>query len=476
MNKIKIYIASLLALACTSCDKWLDVNTDPNYPSEIPTKMPLTTGMGSASTIIGGQYAILGALWGQHFTQDNTANQYNDLDAYNVTSSTMNSEYSKIYAGALYDFKKALQRSEAEADWNVYLIATIMDAYVYQVLADLYEKIPYFEACRADEGLTKPKFDDASEIYADLIIRIDNALAKDFSAETNSDPKGNDLVFNGNMQHWKEFANTLKLKIAIRQFHAKKDESTRIINDMFNNGASFLSTDAAITAYKDEPGKFNPLYDSETKGLGNANLSASLTTLNYLQSHVDPRLEYMYRKGNKGTYEGLPQGTAKNAAADKYPMGFLSKGIISAADPVVFISAAESNFLQAEALLNCKNGNGTKEKYEEGVRKAFARFGIEGKADKMLAEGGVYEYDPTNALEQIITQKWLSMFLSQGLEAFFEFNRTGYPTVFTPSVSSVLVDKDAFVRRLVFPEYELTANKGNVPARIEPDVNMWWAK
>lgn len=476
MNKIRIYIASLLTLACISCDKWLDVNTDPNYPSEIPTKMPLTTGMGCASTVIGGQYAILGALWGQHFTQDNTANQYNDLDAYNVTSSTMNEEYRKIYAGALHDFKKTLQRAEADEDWNVYLIATVMDAYVYQVLADLYGKIPYFEACRADEGLIKPKFDNAPDIYTDLLSRIDTALSKDFSAETNSNPKGNDLMFNGNMQHWKEFANTLKLKIAIRQFHTKTEESTRIINNMLDNGAVFLSSDASITGYKDEPGKFNPLYDTETKGLGNANLSASQTTLNYLQSHVDPRLEYMYKKGNKGTYEGLPQGTAKNASADKYPVGFLSKGIISPSDPVVFISAAESNFLQAEALLNCKNGNGTKEKYEEGVRKAFARFGIEEKAEKMIARGGVYEYDTEHAEEQIITQKWLSMFLTQGLEAFFEFNRTGYPTAFTPSVSSVLVDKKAFVRRLVFPEYELTSNKSNVPAYIEPDVNMWWSR
>lgn len=125
-------MVAIAAIAFSSCDKWMDINTDPNYPSEIPTAMPITSGMGSSATVIGGQYAILGSLWAQHFTQDNTANQYKAWDAYNVTSSVMNSEYLKLYAYSLTDFKKAIKRSAEVEDWNNYLIATVMEAYVFR--------------------------------------------------------------------------------------------------------------------------------------------------------------------------------------------------------------------------------------------------------------------------------------------------------------------------------------------------------
>lgn len=189
MNRLKIFLVAIAAVTFSSCDQWLDINTDPNYPSEIPTAMPITSGMGSAATVIGGQYAILGALWAQHFTQDNTANQYKAWDSYNVTSSVMNSEYLKLYAYSLTDFKKAIKRSAEVEDWNNYLIGTVMEAYVFQVLVDLYGTVPYFEACKADEGVTTPKFDSGEEIYSDLFARLDDALSKDFKATTCTDPE-----------------------------------------------------------------------------------------------------------------------------------------------------------------------------------------------------------------------------------------------------------------------------------------------
>ncbi|MEG1684519.1 MAG: SusD/RagB family nutrient-binding outer membrane lipoprotein [Bacteroides sp.] len=475
MNKIKALMVAVAALALTSCDSWLDVNTDPNYPSTIPTIMPITSGIGSAATVIGGQYAILGGLWGQHYTQNNTANQYKTWDSYNINSKFMNAEYLKLYAFSLTDFKKAGERSAAEGNWNYYLMATVMDAYIFQVLVDLYGTVPYFEACKADQGIVTPKFDSGEVIYADLLARLSDALSKDFSAPTCANPGKNDLVFGGDMDHWKEFANTLKLKIAIRQFNVKKESSTKIINELLDSKVKFLSTNASVTAYKDAPGNYNPLFDSDVFGLGNANLRASNTTLKFILSNNDPRLPYMYEKGSKKDYEGLDQGDYTVSAANQ-PAGTLSKVKIKADDPVVFMSQAESAFLQAEALLKCKAGVGTKEKYEEGVRLAFARYEIEeDKVNDLLQTGAAYAYEEANALKLIITQKWLSCFLSQGLEAFFEFNRTGFPSEFTVPKNSVLVNKTSFIQRLPFPEYELTSNKGNIPAEVNLDVPLWWA-
>ena len=476
MNKIKILFLTFILIAFSSCSSWLDVNTDPNYPSTLPSTMPLTAGMASASTIIGGQYATMGGLWSQFYTQDNTANQYKTWDSYQITPGFMNGEYSKIYTGALYDFKRVIKDAEEVNDWNSYLIATVMDVYTYQVLVDLYGQIPYTEACMGSEN-TKPKFDNGSDIYIDLLARLDKALAQDFELQSNVKLTNEDLVFNGNIALWKDFANTLKLKIAIRQYAAKPTESAKIINDMLAAGTQFLTEDASVKAYKDQPGQYNPLFDTQ-KGTGNANLRASNTTLNYLVDNNDTRLSKMYLKGNEGTYLGLPQGAFSTPTAVA-PQGSLSKLVMASTDPVVFMSEAESYFLQAEALLKCKAGAGVKDMYNKGVTAAFARFDIASDAEEMITKGGKYEYTAQtekDGLDQIITQKWLSMFLRQGLEAFFEFNRTGYPTIFTPSVESIFVDKKAFPRRLVFPQYELNSNADNVPARVEPEVNQWWAK
>ena len=60
----------------------------------------------------------------------------------------------------------------------------------------------------------------------------------------------------------------------------------------------------------------------------------------------------------------------------------------------------------------------------------------------------------------------------QGVEAFFEFNRTGYPDIFTVSLNSTIGDR--FPKRLLFPASEYERNPGNVPDLVEIQVPVWW--
>ena len=493
---ILLFITAFTAL--TSCSDWLDVNKNPGSPSDISATMAFTAGTGYSATVVGGQYALIGGIFAQHFTQNNTAQQYRDWEAYKLTPTDMNSEYLKMHGRALANYRLAEKKAEADGDWNIYLMATVMDAYSYQVLADVYDEVPYFEALKAGEDIIKAKFDKGSDIYADLFKRLDEALAKDFSAKTNTNPGSADLIFNGDIDSWKAFANTLKLKLALRQYNAKPDESRTLIAKMLDANTIFLKADAAVTAYEDKAGSYNPLYDTE-KGLNFANLRASNTTLDFLKDKGDARLQFMYIKGKDdknetlSDYIGLPQGSY-NASSTTYPNNSLASTNMLAKDPVVFISGAESYFLQAEALLRVKNGVGAEQKYIDGVELAYTKYyddrynangdqkaALKENMNEALDAGGVYAYNGStleSGLKCIITQKWLSMFLSQGLEAWLEHNRTGYPDHFTVPTNSNLKAQGSniIIQRFAFPEYEYTANTANTPALVSLAKAIWWGK
>ena len=220
--------------------------------------------------------------------------------------------------------------------------------------------------------------------------------------------------------------------------------------------------------------KQNPLYGSEVEYLGNSNLRASKTLFDYLFTNSDTRLDKIYSPGTGG-HKALAQGNYL-ALSTAYPNGILSSGKFTATDPVYFITTSESNFLQAEALVRYPTLTGdAKVKYDAGVKAAFTRVGLDGSA--FIATSGAYDFSVVNTsekkIEAIITQKWIASAIANPIEGYFDFNRTGYPTLFTVSVNSAIGAK--FPQRLLFAADERSRNP-NTPAQVAIDVKVWWAK
>lgn len=459
-------------LLFTSCSDFFDVNTDPNNPSSVPYSVVFPAAVASSAGVIGGQYAILGCLWSQHFTQNNTANQYKDWDSYKLTSSTFNGSFNELYSGAINDYMFVQEGAEKAEDWNTYLMATAMKCYTYQVLADLHDQIPYSEVGLGTAGNISPKYDAGSVVYDALIVELDKALSKDFKAVTNTNIEEKDFVFGGNMDKWIQFTNTLKLKLYLRQQKARPDVAQAGIAALYASGANFLTVAASMDKYKDEADKQNPLYASEVSstGLGDKNLRTSATLFDYLSSKGDMRYEQIYKPIKGQPYIALAQGDFLSTANKNN----VSQGRFSATQPVYFFTLAEVDFMQAEALTRYPALTGSaQEKYEAGVKASFDLLGTEG-ADDLLA--GMYAF-PAGAdaqMEAIITQKWVSCAMFNPIESFFEFNRTGYPHVFTVSKNSAL-GGSKFPQRLLFAADEVSRNP-NTPAQVAIDVPVWWAK
>lgn len=491
-NKICTIILSALLLS-TSCKKQLDINTDPNNPSldQGTPRLIMPAVVASAAGRIGGQLAILGGIWSQFYTQATTSNQYKNIDAFNLTKSDFNGDWNELFSGSLNDANFVIQKSKEQKDWNYYLMGVTMKAYTYQVLVDLYDQVPYTDAFKGAANL-QPKFDNGYEVYKDLLIQLDDALSKNFSASTNSIPGTTDLIFPASdatwgVDNWIAFANTLKLKMYLRMAYAKPAEAEAGIKAMYTAGASFLTKDASMNVFVDQENKSNPFYEYNFRKLNtDANLRASETFMSWLKANNDPRIAsyYFNTTGSTTAFSSINQGDFLNTSTT---FNTASKSKVLATDPVDFISAAESDFLQAEALERYFSGAGAQAKYESGVTKAFSRLGY--SAASYIASGGAYAYPTGNfeqKLEAIITQKRASMPGSHSLEAFFERNRTGYPvisSVYSTSgayVAGQLVYPlngvtvgNAFPRRLIFPDSERSKNS-NTPTEKAITEKVWW--
>jgi hypothetical protein len=478
---MKKFIISILVISTTfiGCSTDLDINTDPDLldPNSAPLSAQLPAGITGIIGSEGASLAIIGGMWSQYWTQSNAANQYKDIDNYSVGTSDYNFAWDGMY-DALGDIRNIKRRALAEENWKYYLIATTLEVQASQVLTDFYGSIPYTEA--NNNTILEPKFNTGEEVYALMIEDINAALSKDLSASKGSNPGGDDFIFGGNMGNWTKLANTIKLKIYMRQTNSSRATIANAgITEMLNSGVQFLTVDAAMTQFSDAINQSNPLYEYNNRRLNVAtNLRMSTTLASFFDENVDPRKGAYYLTGNS-----LNQGDFNN------PIGAGTIAIVklAATTPALLMSKEESFLLQAEALERYKSGTGAKALYDAAINANFSRYGLNGAA----FVSGAYAY-PTagtleNKIEAIITQKWIASFPGNGFEAFFEKNRTGYPTTsavaqsdnaYVPGQFAYAVNGTTgglFPKRIAYPLSERNANP-NAPTLIPITTPVWWNK
>jgi len=500
MRKIYLLAIVLFSMMITSCE--LDINKDPNYPTDVNADKFVTSGLMWTSSAVGNDLQLLGGMWAQHYAQHAGSNQYTGIDSYNIPNSStyMSRTWGALYAGALPDFKLAMEKAEAKGEWNYWMVSKIMTAYDFHILVEAYGDIPFTEALQF-ENFSNPKFDNAKEVNAKIIALLDEALAKQADATALSTMGSNDMVFGGDIAAWAQFAKSLKLKILMRD-PAFATNSAAI--DALLTEDDLLTEDAKITIFEDKENNSNPLYENDRRKLNTQqNIRASMTLSKFLWQNNDPRAAIFMEEAVTtdpvlGAYTGIPQGGYTLGAAWGNKS---SRARLDANDAVYFMSAAEVAFLKAEAYVLLTNATAAKTNYDNGVQLAFDRWVGEAdvnevivytsSVDVMTGSGMVYEFNQTSnttMLESIWRQKWIACVRSQAWEAFLETNRTGFPIAgavnnidiayvignFAPSINSVLAVGE-FPRRLIYPKTSSDYNL-NTPVVVPIQTKLWWHK
>jgi hypothetical protein len=493
---LKYSFATILTVfSLSACEDWLDVNDDPNNPTNVAPEFVLPAAQASVAGIVGGDFAIIGGMWSQHWTQAHVSSQYKDYDAYDLAAAKFNTAWTELYAGGLNDFEDIKIKATASGNNNLVLQATAVQTYGFLTLADWFDKIPLSEALQIGE-FQSPRYDDGPAVYAELLNRLDAALALDFANGT-STKVASDLVFGSlatsalQIDAWKRFVNTLKLKMYLRQTASTNSaQAIAAISAMLAANTPLLTTNAAITQFIDEANRSNPLYENNVRQLNTGtNLRLSRTFHSYLEANSDQlRLNAYF---TPGTTAGAPlqfslvQGDF-NASSTVILPAQPSVARMSATDPFYFFSRDEVYFLLAEAYLRTGNSAVAKTNYDLAVAAAYQKFGLTMPASK-IAPGGVYEYPSAGTtaqqLEAIMVQKWVAMF-RQGSESFWDQVRTGYPRISpVPATSASYVAgqwtiaKNAvtttFPRRVLYPAASRDVNP-NTPAAALVTEKVWW--
>ncbi|MFC4211879.1 SusD/RagB family nutrient-binding outer membrane lipoprotein [Pedobacter lithocola] len=505
-----------IAVGFSSCKKYLDINENTNssttsspalvLPQAIVGSASITNTYNTSFFYPGGFQANIFGVGG-----------YGGAITYAYSSSNFTGLFTSVYDNAV-DYQYVIDNSSTPALAYSSAIARIMKAFMFSKLVDQYNDVPYSEALKGNALLT-PKYDKAEDIYKDLVSQLSLAIKaiNDGQAGTvaNKVVASTDPLFKGDMNLWKQFANTVKLRLLIKMAGVPALNAYAKTELAALGTTGFLSTDALVQpGYVKEAGRQSPSYNSLGFGSDNARSQGQQIPTKWILSF------YTLAGGGKLTdpgrgsviYRGFPS-TATNQLGEENatssqvpPTGFSSwftgvdantpglgvaKGP-SQGQPIML--AAESNFLQAEAIVRGYITGTAKSAYTDGVTASFSylyknQSGVVDASKNVAAD--VATYFTANAgsrlanfdlaltdeqkIEAIITQKYIALNVINADEAFNEFRRTTYPAIVNGSNNplltfaskvSVSTRADKLLGRILYPQQEFNLNPSNVPQGI----------
>lgn len=503
MKKIVSLIGLVLILS--SCDTFLDINENPNYPTDVSDELLLTSSIAAVTNVYAADWGLIGSFWSQHWAQNNTSSQYNIYESYSISSNTnaIENSYRAMYVDGLSDNEIFLKKVEATQNWGAYLMGAVIKAYGFQYLVDMYGNVPYTEAFLGSEKLN-PVIDKGDKIYTSIYTLLKTALSKDVSRFVTENYELNDIIFHGNISDWAAFGQSLRLRILLRQFDANTafatTEITRLLADMEAENIYLLDKDVSVTNYEDADSKSNPLYESDQRQLNTTNnIKACATFTSYLQANGDTRIESLFRPV-AGRYYGLITGSYEVPSVEFEAPTLIASPILTPTMPVHWMTFAESELLIAEAYLRLGKADKAKVHYENGVNASFDRMGAE--IGDLLT--GAYAFPSAgfnSQLKAVILQKWVDAADGgRGLESHIERVRTGYPaeSAISNQIQAGYVLPNNYIpgtliyskkgmtggilpRRFPYPDSEMNFNSNAAEYRALSDADVilqkvWWKK
>ncbi|KIO76461.1 hypothetical protein TH53_14545 [Pedobacter lusitanus] len=485
INPKKLLLLLFIAMiGFSGCKKYLDINQNPNNPDNADPNLLLPTVQAAMGQVVGNAFQVYGGMWAQYWTQSPNSGQYKGIDEYNLANTSFDRPWLTIYRNSLVN-AEAIINSQIPSIEYTKGIAYLMKAYTVQVATDAFGDIPVAEAVNSTL-FPAPHYQTQEVAYDSVFKYIDKGVAL-LSIAGRVSPGGQDLVFNGDVVQWKAFANTLKLKAYLRIAYANPTKASAGIAALYAATPNFLTTDAAIK-YLTIGGNENPLYNEMVALKRVQNLVASSTAVDAYVKNNDTRLLKFYdpiATGDQTKITAIPQGSfgansGKNVSIPTALVGANPLLPASATTPVKFFSAAESYFLQAEAVVRGYAAGDANSLYTQGIKASFTATGNAGDAAAYTATApdGLAALTAATSVEAkvnaIITQKYYALNGFQGFEAWTEYRRTGYPTFLVKSVASKL-GGDRMPQRMLYPSSEGLSNS-NFPGNLPLYTPLWWAK
>ncbi len=440
----------------------------------------LVTGSGISVGVWQYQHQLRGSVYAQHFTNINS-----DFTTANFEPLPGNTiwewYYARKYFAPLNLNHQVLKLARGEDNPIKTGVARIWNVYLYQILTDQYGDIPYFNAFEK----AKPAFDPQQEIYADMLSELDQAVEQ-IKDNRNKGYEGHgeaDVLYQGNLDQWIRFANTLTMRLALRVSNVAEQELTIPHLERLDVGQTMQSVDDAARILPDPNGPTyhvkNPLsYVSQWN-----EIRVSQTMMNFLKGYDDPRLEVYANPNEAGEYVGLRNGQPTDSLSLRYNNHYvpdycnIGSYFTGKETPHQLLTYAEACFLKAEAAYKGYISGSAEDFYNQGIRASFRQYGITNTDTIEAYLQGSASYDPANALKQIHRQRWIALY-PNGREAWSLVRRTGHPQMMEPVYT--FSGNQEMPRRVPYPTAERRYNKKHYQqavSRMGGDsqyTRVWW--
>lgn len=519
INKLIIAALTVAATSCTG--DFENINSNPYEPGDLTadnyalaSQFNNIAGCVMSSDVNTIQFtdALLGGTLGGYFSESN-GNWNNTFGRYNPTNDWsrvfMKSDriISTLYAN-LGGIEAACERS---GNYVPLAVARIIKVAAMSRVTDCYGPIPY-SAIGASSDLAAP-YDSQEDIYDSFFTELTEAAALLKENLGFHLSKECDYIYYGDLSKWVLFANSLKLRLAMRISFVAPAKAKQMAEEAVAGGVIEANADNAT--WKFFGTITNPLYTAVNYNNNNSvtggDTHAAADIICYMNGYNDPRrAAYFLPSTFKGVeFVGLRRGWEE---FDR-DWGFNFSGVnVGSSDPLIWMTASEVAFLRAEgaAIHNFNMGGNSESLYNRGIELSFEQWGAEGAAAYIAdatsmpqAYNDPSEKNPYNGdissitikwdnaasaqqkLERIITQKWIAMWMN-GNEAWAEYRRTGYPHLIPVAYngSGGVVDSAIGPQRMPYPQEEYTNNAANVAAAVNtmlggPDnmaTKVWWAR
>lgn len=488
-HKFKYLLAVIgLVISFSACKDYLDVNVDPNQSTT--SRIDLQLSSAQLQTAIGLDQRIYGTvnIWAQYWT-GGPGVSIGEADQHKL-SSTEGNEIFRTLMRSSNNLNYIIKNS---TNSNYLAIAKVLKAYNFQVLVDLFGDVPYSEALKgdiSDGSILHPVYDDDQAIYQSLEAEVLDGIRLINAGALEDTPGADDLIYGGHMDQWLKFANTLLLKIYLRQGEAGRAEASTQFAASTDEDFIIANADNAMVQFTGEAGAINPAWNAAFSTALGVYYVATTTVIDYLVNTSDPRLTYFFEPDAAGQYTGLYPGDVEAQPLNKtfaQPNGANSStgGIIyNPSAPVILISAWEGNLLLAEAKARGWFGTDDGVNYEDAVAASFEFLGVpDSLRDNYLAGPAAYDAgaDLDTKLNAISLQKWISMNGLQPVEAWIEVRRFDTPSnhlfygpggLFHVPVKNAL-GGNTYPTILPYPENEQSLNQNFPGPHSLTDMVFW---
>ena len=512
----------VLALGASGCtEKYLDINSNPYEPGDLnPDDYALGSAMNNlAGTVVSADVntaqftdCLLGGPCGGYFADSGAW-------AFSISNFNATNDWTRVFMMSdqiipvLYSNLNQVQIVSQNTDNPVpYAIAMIIKVAAMSRVTDTYGPIPYTQI-GVDGRVTVP-YDSQETVYNAFFDELDEAIATLSENSSSALVPTADYVYSGNVQQWIKFANSLKLRLAMRISYANPAKAQEMAESAVNQEFGVIESNEDNAAWHYFGSITNPLFTAINYNGDESRPSAEIVC--YMNGYNDNRrASYFVNEDgafDPDVYVGLRRSIDRTDEARAYFPSYSAINV-SANDAIQWMNAAEVAFLRAEgvAVFGFNLGGTAKDFYEQGIRLSFAQWGASGEDDYIEDDrsvpqtytdpAGLNSYASTisditikwdesasteEKQERIITQKWIANWML-GSEAWADYRRTGYPRLIpAPAAgnkSGGVVDSNRGARRMPYPSEENANNYENVQYARDhylngPDnmaTDVWWA-